>query len=136
MKLNPDCIRDLLLHLENSLSVSQGEDNVFSFDPLTIAEISQSLPSYPAAELVNTIMTLEDGGFITAYADYCGTGIAELEVAQITYSGYQFIEKIRPDTVWGKIKKACIHAGSFSLDLISAAGSEILISLATSYLNL
>ncbi len=136
MKLNPDCIRDLLLYLENTLSVSKHGCNVFSFDSLSIRQISQGLPTYQDTELVNTIMALEDGGFISASADYCGEGICVLEVNQITYSGYQFIEAVRPDDIWGKIKKTCLKVGSFSLDLVMETGTAALSSAAISLLNL
>ena len=60
MKLNPDCMRDLLLYLEDKLSVSESklEPGVFSFDCLTLKQISQDLPSYSSSELVNTIITM------------------------------------------------------------------------------
>ncbi len=138
MKLNPDCMRDLLLYLEDKLSVSESklEPGVFSFDCLTLKQISQDLPSYSSSELVNTIITLNDGGFIITAVDKCGAGICHLDVNQITYRGYQFIKKIRPETVWSKVKNACTHVGSFSIDLVSLTGTRILSSLATSYLGL
>lgn len=134
MRLNPNCIRDVLLYLEDNLTISKSYDT-FYFESLTLDKISQDLPSYPSTELVNTILILNEGGYILSSADYSGAGLVYLEVNRITYSGYQFIEKIRPETVWKKLGKILSNAGSFSFDLISTTALEILTSRITSLLN-
>ena len=59
MKLNPDCVRDILFYLEEHLSISED----LEIEEIDIYELKRQL-KYPIQELVNTILVLGEAEFI------------------------------------------------------------------------
>lgn len=53
MKLNPDCVRDILFFLEDHLSIN----SELEFSSIDIYELDQSL-NYSIGELSNTLLVL------------------------------------------------------------------------------
>lgn len=90
---------------------------------------------YPQEEIDNTLIALKDAGFITAQIDMSNNHIYQLTVSLITYNGYQFIEVIRPKPVWERIKAALCQVGSGTLEIMKAAGTEIIKSETSAYLK-
>ena len=62
MTLNPDCVRDTLFFLEDHLSIN----SELEFSTIDIYELDKSL-DYPIGELSNTLLVLDDAGFIQSY---------------------------------------------------------------------
>ena len=62
MTLNPDCVRDTLFFLEDRLSIN----SELEFSTIDIYELDKSL-DYPIGELSNTLLVLDDAGFIQSY---------------------------------------------------------------------
>lgn len=130
MKLNPNCIRDTLFYLEEHLTIS----DELEFQEIGIYSIQQDL-HYPIQELANTLIILHEAGFIEIVTNYSNDCISLLYVYRITYSGYQFIESIRPEPVWKKVLAAGKYIGSFSINVISQIAASTLVSMANSYLT-
>lgn len=99
MKLNPDCMRDILFYLEEHLSISEE----LEFEEISMYALAQHL-DYPIQELANTLVILTEAGYIISIRNDNDDRIADLDVYRITYDGYQFIETIRPEPVWAKVK--------------------------------
>lgn len=97
MKLNPDCMRDILFYLEEHLSISEE----LEFEEISMYALAQHL-DYPIQELANTLVILTEAGYIISIRNDNDDRIADLDVYRITYDGYQFIETIRPEPVWAK----------------------------------
>lgn len=131
MKLNPECIRAVMLYLEENLTMNSD---------LEINEISVfDLPgkiNFSIEEIANTLLVLDDAGFIVCYRNDGDDAIAALDVYRITYAGYQFLENVRSDTVWKKVKKVSGNVGSFSLNVISQIAASILTQMINGQLNL
>lgn len=125
MKLNPDCVRDIMLFLENNLSISSDDLKIIETNVFTIAK---SL-DYPIGEIANTLLVLGEANFIKCPHSYANNRIYTLNVSHITYSGYEFIERIRPKTVWDKVKKIGANIGSLSIDMISNIAIDVIAQL-------
>ena len=121
MKLNPNCIRDILLYLEEHLVISP-ELEYQEVDSYQLAEHLE----YAIQEIVNTLLVLRDANFIILSVD---DSLSNIDVYRITYNGYQFIESIRPKSVWDKTLSVSRRIGSFSLDLISQVAHETLSAM-------
>lgn len=125
MKFNPDCVRDILIHIE---SFEYGSAH-------TIGEIRSELPSYSYEELDYHCLHLYDAGFIQA-------NIRRLDLPQVsivfdlTYQGHQFLNEIRSDNVWNKTKETAKSIGSFSINTLSTIATEVITSLAQKSLGL
>lgn len=130
MRLNPNCVRDTLLFFEENLTISPE----LEIKSIPLYQIAKAL-DYPQEEIANTLIALKDAGFITAQMDMSNNRIYRLTVSLITYNGYQFIEVIRPKPVWERIKAALCQVGSVTLEIMKAAGTEIIKSEISAYLK-
>ncbi len=131
MKLNPDCIRDIMFYLEEHLSIS----SELEIEEVSVYTLEKAL-SYPIQELANTLFALDDAGFIEIKYDFGSNRIDILNVSRITYGGYQFIESVRPEPVWNKVKSVGRHVGSFSMNTITQVATSVLTTMVNSQLNL
>lgn len=121
MKLNPNCMRDILLYLEEHLDISPE----LEYQEVDAYQLAKHL-EYSIQEIVNTLLVLRDAEFIELATN--GT-LSQVDVYLITYNGYQFIESIRPKSVWEKVLSVSRHIGSFSIDLISQTTHEVLSAM-------
>lgn len=120
MKLNHDCVRDLLLYLENTL------DNRNHIDVLKI-----NLEGYTKEDVEYSAMKLIEAQFITGKANYASNAIYYFPISSITYSGHNFIDTIRPLSVWEETKNKVKSLGSTSLDVIK----QVAIGVAVGYIQ-
>ncbi len=127
MKYNLDCVRDILFLLENAQTLSPE----LEICEVHLEEIASQLDDYKLNEIANTLIILDEAGFIIANTFYADNCINTILVSRITYDGYQFLESIRPETVWHKVKSIGDKIGSFSMDAVS----QIAVSVITSLIN-
>ena len=132
MKLNIDCIREILFYLEENLSIS----DTLEFLSIDLQEISSALTSYSTNELVNTLIVLDEADYIKIDIFYADDHIDFLSVSRITFTGYQFIENIRSDTIWKKVKTIGTNVGSFSLNTVSQIAINAINALISTQINL
>ncbi|MBW7976802.1 DUF2513 domain-containing protein [Bacillus velezensis] len=115
MELKHDCIRDLLLGLEQNLKLNQ---------TLSVSEIADlsSMTSYSHDDIVYTVNKLSEAGFIKSFS-YMGGG---LDVSEITYYGHQFLDNVRGNSIWSETKSHLSKVGgAASLSIISELASNI-----------
>jgi len=125
MKLNYDCIRELLLVLETNLEF----DNYLEFNPISFDDLLEieGLSEYSEQDLLCSIINLDDAGFIeTISGVFDGSPLQNISIIRITYYGHEFIETIRPKGIWQKTKTILNEVGSASLPLLSSVSSSLL----------
>ena len=124
MKLDLNCIRDTLITLENWLVLNDDLEFVY----LNLDEIhkSSNMLKYSRAEITYTLVILKEAGFIEAIIDYGSGGIDELDVIRLTYKGHQFLDTIRPQSVWDKIYSVAEKANLKSIPAIMEIADIIL----------
>ncbi len=123
MKLDSDCIRDILLTVE---SLQYGA-------VLTIPALADKLPAYSKDTLEYHCSKLLEAGFIDALT-VTVAGCAHSPIAQIndlTYVGHEFLSSIRSDTIWNKTKKIAKDIGVSSLSTLG----DIALKLAASFVS-
>ena len=128
MKLNPDCIRDILICLE-----SLEYDSAY-----TIQSLVSKLPNYSYSELDYHCLQLYEADFIKAITiDSSGGYLAKtVKVFDLKYKGHQFLEEISSDNVWNKTKETAKSVGSFSISTLSTIATEVITSLIQKNLGL
>lgn len=124
MRLNPDCVRDVLLFLEENLQLSPELEYI----PVSMRTIADAV-HYPLPEVVNTLVLLEEADFLNAMTDYSNGKILIYDVWRLTYDGHQFLDTIRPKTVWEKVSGACSSAGLYSLDFIKQVAVQVIATI-------
>ena len=127
MKLNLDCCRDVLFFLEDNLTITDD----FETESVSIHDVISALDKYKPGELANTLLVLEEAGFIISDDFHSDDSIEDIIIDRITYNGYQFIESVRPETVWNKVKNIGLKIGSFSID----TASQIAVGVITALIN-
>lgn len=127
MKLNPDCIRDVLFELEKQ-----------EYDTRThINDLTRKLTQYSAEDVKYSCLKLFEGGYITGKSSLAGNKYIPLvdDIFDITYKGHEFLNTIRPVSRWNKLKSIGSTAGSFSLKLIKDVGTKIALSEITEFIK-
>ncbi|WP_315524005.1 DUF2513 domain-containing protein [Pseudoramibacter alactolyticus] len=96
MKLNNDCVRDILLCIEG-LSFGQS---------LEISDLLQDYPQYSEDELTYTCLKLSEANLIECQTHtYIHMSVPSISrITDLTSKGHQFLNKIRDNTAWAKIK--------------------------------
>ena len=123
MKINHDCIRDLLLYLEENLILTPN----LEFCSISLQElINSGQLNYPKEVIAHTATLLDQAGYIDISVSYADNCISSLDIYRITYDGYNFLDSIRPQTVWDKTKSACSKLGSWSFNTITQIASNVL----------
>ncbi len=127
MKLNIDCVRDVLLELE---SFPMGSCSIESFE--------NSISKYGRDDVTYTLMKLIEARYINAKYQRSITGdIRFMDFYDMTFQGHEFLEKIRSDTVWNqKLKPVFTAIGSMSLEAISSVANSAITSLVLTKLGL
>ena len=117
MKLDPDCIRAVLLELE---PVPYGEDAY-------VERIAENLEKYSENEVMYTCLKLNEAGFIKAVVrNYPSDGYDRvIKICDITYAGHQFLETVRSPKSWKIIKSGCESIGNFALKTISSIAEGV-----------
>lgn len=113
MKLNLDTIRTLLLYLEENLTVSED-----GFEEIDYTQISEDT-NIAIPETINTLVVLDEAGFIQTNYEYGNDSFDELSVSRITYDGYQFLESVRPEPIFKKVLNLSKTIGMTNLPLIA-----------------
>lgn len=127
MKLNPDCIRDILLVIEEKTSYSNSWD--WDFDKFD----EPTLNAYSQEEIMYHILQCKKAGLIDGCEFYCGYDAGT--ISDLSPSGHQFLADIRSESVWNKTKDISQNIGSNSLDVLKQISAGVLTALIQSYLG-
>lgn len=110
MRLNPQCMRDILLVVENKPFPEH----------YSMLKLKSFLPGYSDEEIYYTCLKLWEGNLLQLST--IGTGKKDYEqistVDDLTYDGHQFLEKIRNEKIWKKTLSLAKNVGSFSVNLL------------------
>lgn len=116
MKLNPDCIRDILLTIESI----PGMNYYYRFNE---ESIKNDFNNYSKEEIFYHIRQCDMAGFLYKVSF---TLDGECTVADLTPAGHQFLADIRSDNVWNKTKSVAKEIGAYSLDTLSKIASAVI----------
>ncbi|MBS0977434.1 DUF2513 domain-containing protein [Levilactobacillus brevis] len=120
MKLNHECVRDLLLLLE-LVPYAGGSEA----DLQQVIKFSNISDLYDLDTFYYTFIELIDGGFVD------GRKYQQMPDAyaftKITYKGHEFLDNIRDDTNWKETKSTIASKmGSASLNIFSSVAAKLI----------
>jgi len=126
MTLNPDCVRDVLLAIEKQSYGSR----------LTLKDLCDTIPKYQIEDVAYTCLKLKEGNLLDiSTSRYIGqTREVITAIRDITYGGHEFLENIRDNKNWLKIKKAATTVGSCSIKVLSQIAQTLIADLIKSTL--
>ena len=123
MKLNPDCIRDILFVVENNATYSNDVSEETMFKELG--------SKYPREEILYHVRQCEHSGLFLKVVHYFGG----FSIQDLSPYGHQFINDIRQDNNWNRTKDIAKNVGSFSLDVLKDISSQVITNLISSQLG-
>ena len=123
MRLDPDCMRAILLEAEKA-----------PFDEeLGFRDLCDSLSScFLEEDIRYTCLKLEEAGLLKIKAAMRNSPHhlpIVLSIVDITYMGHQFLANIREDSVWNKVKGIAGKAGCTSVSALIQIATAILPDL-------
>ena len=121
MKLNPNCVRDILLELEK-LPYQHS---------CKIDTLSNALPTYDKDELSYTCLKLSEANYINiSTVNAIGMpGPAIHSINDITFYGHEFLNNIRSDSVWNNVKAVGSKVGASSISAFSQIATGVVTAL-------
>ena len=133
MKLDPNCIRKVLLFLEREQKMlSSG--HIQRIVAREMAE-NEAFQEYSIEDVLYTAEKLMEAGFITASHKWNTQTDHLLVITGITYQGHQFLETVRDNKVWGQTKKIAAKVGSFSVKTLASVAEGIVTGLINQHLS-
>lgn len=118
MRLNPDCVRDILLAVEENSSVGKFVDFEYASD-------YEQTEKYGDEEVGYHINQCEMSGLLVS-VKWSVTG--NCSIKDISPSGHEFLSNIRSNSNWTKVKKVTTEVGSNSLSAIVQIATSVISS--------
>ncbi|WMJ85462.1 DUF2513 domain-containing protein [Anaerocolumna sp. MB42-C2] len=119
MKLNPDCVRNILLKIESLPGVKY--EYRFSEDT-----VPNDFPGYSYEEIEYHLRQCDLHGYLYKVS-YTLTG--DCVVQDLSPLGHEFLSNIRSDNVWTKTKNVAGKIGSYSLDTLTKIATGVITEL-------
>lgn len=123
MKLNFDCIRDILIYCESQSSI----DKFICFND---GYFPKELNKYSEEEIKYHLRQLSWEGLITKLTIHSDGMI----FSDLTPSGHKLIGEIRSDTNWNKTKSIATKAGVFTINAIKDIAIAVTTASIQNYL--
>lgn len=128
MKLNPDCIRDVLLYLEENLKIEDCQ----KFSQITLHQLKQELNKYSEEDIFYSVYNLHQIHFIEGnIKDANNIKMYFCEIHNITWNGHQFLNTIRPKSVWEATKTGAAKLGIMSMSALSTISMKVAEAVVT-----
>lgn len=126
MKLNLDCIRDVLLYLEDNLTI---EKHVFK--PIELKTLQNDLKQYTPEDIFYSVYNLHQIHFIEGkFNDVSNMKMMFCEIENVTYAGHQFLASVRPESIWSKTKSVVSKVGVHTLGFVEGVAHDIAVESA------
>ncbi len=114
MKLIQDCVRDVMLYLEENLGYR---------DSLNTNDLSQKLDKYSLEDIKYTCKKLGEAGFISIRPYIDGS----IDVEEISYNGHQLLDTIRDNKIWKQVKAEASKLSGLSLPILQQLAQSIIL---------
>jgi len=119
MKLNHDCVRDLLLAIE---SLPKG--TVWYELPYLIENTNLKSKPYSIEEIAYTATCLTEAGFIITKPNNREPEF--YSVQRLTWNGHEFLDNIRDPEIWKQTKSTVSKVAGMSLVMLGDVAKNIL----------
>ncbi|TWT16426.1 DUF2513 domain-containing protein [Streptococcus sp. sy010] len=119
MKLNPDCVRQILLDVEKRAIYG-------NFVEYTNPQNFQVFPNHSPNEVLYHIRQCHENGFFLGNTKFVAEGCI---IKDLSPAGHEFLANIRKDTNWNKTKDIAYSVGSTSLNAIKDIATQVISNL-------
>lgn len=113
MKLIHDCVRDVMLDIEENLGTNTA---------IMITNIHSRISKYSFEDIYYTCQKLNEAGYLEVVFYLSGDGA----VKNMTYDGHLFLDNIRDDSIWKETKSKVSKIASASLPIIQQVAAALI----------
>ena len=135
MRLDPDCMRDILLFVEGMDTYILDDDNDIILQGAFLEDMCQKLTEYSEEQIFYTLEKLEEGGFLNMSTQWGGDALVSCHISSLTYEGHEFLEGIRDSKRWNIVKAGLSTIRSYSLAAIAAIAEGVTSGSISTYLS-
>lgn len=126
MKLNNDCIRDVLLYIEENVNYKEDRGDIVP-DRKSFYDIVNALSSaYSKEDIYYTLTVLREARYIETSGEAMNnTGsITRGFVNRLTWEGHEFLDGVREETIWEVAKEGAEQVKVSSLSMLKEIAFE------------
>lgn len=127
MRLNYHCLRDVLLAVEDHEYIDP-ELNLYDLWHNDLLDLPQ-LSIYDKQDITYAAIIAIESELILGQFKTENDEISYLFIKRLTAKGHNFVENIRPESVWDTICSFGEDLGTLSIDMISDMAPKIISSL-------
>ena len=126
MKLNPDCIRSVMLAIEESWDLETDEQGNICMDGIEMESLCEVLPDFDPKDVFYCLFNLDQAGYLDLSVTWADGGVlCYCTVNYMTFAGHEFLNRIRDNKNWSKVKKSLHAIRNYSLDAISSVSEGV-----------
>ena len=127
MLLNPDCLRDTLIWLEDNIKVTDE-----GFSCYHLQDLYDALSQYNDDEIYYSVYNLFQIHFIEGrFMLLPSGGVKICDINNITWDGHEFLNSVRPKNVWNATKQGASKIGIMSIHALSTIAMKITEKIVT-----
>lgn len=134
MKMNEDCIRDILKFLVENLTIEiDNQRNKGGFNDISMLGIMKEFENqYSKEDIWYSVYNLSQDRFIETnnIREQSRAGFAYVEIYNVTHRGHQFYETIQPETIWNKTKSVISNVGVHTLGFVESVAHDVAVESA------
>jgi len=128
-------MRDVMLFLESCTDIEFDVDDGICFVETPLDDLCGALPKWGKADIFYSLFNLNQGGYIDASILDANNTVSECCVNYITLHGHEFLNSIRDDARWGKMKKGLSAIRDYSLSALSSIAKGMTEGAVTAWLT-
>lgn len=106
MKLDYNCIRDLLLFLEGNIQYQTfpyGESSLIAPNKVDLFNVENALSQHSLEDITYCSIKLIEADFIDAHVKEADQGILNIYYYAISFAGHQYLDSVRSPKIWDRI---------------------------------
>lgn len=136
MKLNSDCIRSVMLMIEEKWELGTDPNGNIRMGYIGLRQLCTALPEYSKEDIFYSLYNLEQAGYLDLSILWAGGRVAiECDVNYITYEGHEFLNRIRDTKRWTIIKGGLNAVRDYSLSAISSVAEGVANAAISKYVE-
>lgn len=130
MKIDYDCLRDVLLTLEEHLTLADD----LSYNEITLIDFVhlEELSQYDKKQIAYCIYKLAEAQYIEAGQYHLSSRRTHTSIKCITYKGHEFISNTANPSIWKKTTNIAKQIGVFSMPILSQIATNLISNIINS----
>lgn len=133
MRINIDCLRDVLLYCINNLDyIENGYIWKCQYVDLDDMYKSVEFQQYKKKDIMYSVLKLKESEYIKISCEQpkAETYIDSCLIIDVTMKGHQFAENIKEPTVWNKTKSIANKIGNHTLHFLEGIAHDVAVEIA------